>query len=107
MVSADASPDSTGAYALFQRKLDSKFVTTELKSAAAGVMNRNAYKLPVRGTGVGSEYSMADSMRGSTLSGGGDAPPVELPKAMHDAGDRKTFDAVSMCVVAFVLRRAV
>ncbi len=70
------------------------------------VMNRNAYKLPVRGTGVGSEYSMADSMRGSTLSGGGDAPPVELPKAMHDA-NRKTFEAVSMFVVAFVLRRAV
>ena len=60
-------------------------------------MNRNAYKLPVRGTGVGSDYSMADSMRGSMLSGGGDAPPVALPKAMHDTGDRKTFDAVSMC----------
>lgn len=73
-------------------------------------MNRNAYKLPGRGTGVGSEYSMADSMRGSMLSGGGgggDAPPVALPKAMHDAGDRKTFDAVSMCVIAVVLRRAV
>ena len=55
---------------------------------------------------MGSEYSMADSMRGSTLSGGGDAPPVELPKAMHDA-NRKTFEAVSMFVVAFVLRRAV
>ena len=57
-------------------------------------MNRNQYKLPARGTGVGSQYSMADSMRGSTFSADGDAPPVLPPKATHDSGDRMTFDSV-------------
>lgn len=57
-------------------------------------MNRNQYKLPARGTGVGSQYSMADSMRGSTFSADGDAPPVLPPKATHDSGGRMTVDSV-------------
>eukprot|EP00802_Teleaulax_amphioxeia_P004261 Tamp_04265.p1 GENE.Tamp_04265~~Tamp_04265.p1 ORF type:complete len:575 (-),score=81.43 Tamp_04265:1524-3248(-) len=56
-------------------------------------MNRNQYRLPVRGTGVGSQYSMADSVRDDRLSGDGDAITAALPKATYDAGDRMTLDA--------------
>jgi hypothetical protein len=75
-------------------------------------MNRNQYRLPVRGTGVGSQYSMADSVRDDRLSGDGDAITAALPKATYDAGDRMTLDAVSkrrhacmhVCAVRFRAR---
>ena len=47
---------------------------------------RNAYRLPAaRGTGVGSQYGVADSIRGSTVSSGGDAPVAPMPRASNHA----------------------
>jgi len=57
---------------------------------------RNQYQLPVRGTGVGSQYSMGDAMRGSAMSNGEGDGPIELRKNMADCdGDRRTLDTVS------------